>query len=198
MRQPPSVKKTSIIAGEGKSEKIFLEYLKTLYWTNDGKHVVKIYKNIQEGHGGGSSINVAGEVMNQFGCLPRDAIVLLLDQDIAGDLSCTDIKQQAIKRCRYKSVIPKDRIKCIMMLPCFEGFILRILGKKISGNSSYCKQQFEMIFGKKAPKVDQGNYTRHCPKKLLEEKRKQISELDKLIRYFEIATKADFSSYFGG
>lgn len=198
MRKPPSVKKTSIIAGEGKSEKIFLEYLKSIYWIKGGQHSVSVHKNIQEGHGGGSSINVAGEVMNQFGCLPRDAIVLLLDEDIAGDLSCTDITRQALKRCRYKSVIPKDRIKCIMMRPCFEGFILRILGKRILENSSHCKQQFEIIFGEKAPKVDKGNYTRHCPKKLLEEKRKQISALDELIRYFEIATKADFASYFDG
>lgn len=196
MRQPTSVKKTSTIAGEGKSEKIFLEYLRALYWMKGGQHFVHIHKNIQQGHGGGSSIDVASEVMNQFCRLPRDGIVLLLDKDIAGELSCHDITQQAIKRCRYKSVIPRDKIKCIMMYPCFEGFILRILGKKAPGNSSYCKQQFETIFDKQAPKVDKGNYTKHCPKTLLEEKRQQIPELDALIKYFEIATKAEFTSYF--
>lgn len=196
MKKVVSVKKTSIIAGEGKSENIFLEYIKSLYWKK-GQHDILVHKNIQQGNGGGSSVSVAQEVMKRCGIFPRDAIVLLLDKDIAGEMSCTDITRKALQICKCRSVIPKDKIKCIMMTPCFEGFILRILGKKPLDNSSYCKQGFEKIFGKKAPKVNAGLYATYCPKELLENRRKCIPELNELIKYFEVTTKDGFIEYFG-
>lgn len=196
MRNLRIANQTSIIAGEGKSERIFLTYLKNIYWSKEGKHIVTIHKNIQEGHGGGSSIDVAREVMNQFGARLYGAIVLLLDSDVAQNIKPSDICTKALSKCRYRHVVPKDKVKCIMMSPCFEGFILKILEKKVPGNSSYCKQSFEAILGKKAPKVDLGNYANHCPKSLLEEKRKYIPELNDLIAYFEIANKDDFDKYF--
>ena len=184
MKGKKCANKTSIIAGEGKSERIFLEYLKNIYYLRGGGHSIKIHRNNQNGHGGGSTVDVAKEIL--YRCCSRhyDAIFLLLDSDIAGDVGCRELLKSAKKKGRRIGEIP-NKSKCLKMLPCFEGFMLKIVDQSVPANSPECKRCFESFFHSSAQKMTEAQYRKFCPKELLEAKRKNFPLLDELITYFE-------------
>ena len=189
-------KNTSLASGEGKADRQFLTYLKDCYAQRDFQHAIHIHSNYKDGHGGGSSIDVAKEALQK--CLERDyeAILLLLDSDIAKD-DCKTLIQKAKQRFpkRERGKLPK-KSKCIFATPCLEALLLKICTVSTPSSTATCKNAFKKRFGKEAHKLDDKDFATHFPKELLEERRACIEELDTLIRYFEIATRKDFSAYF--
>lgn len=195
MKNKHSINSTSIAGGEGKTEINFLDYIKRIYTSRENNHSIHIAKNTH----GGDTISVAIKVMNLFQGREFDAILLFIDNDRAKNYACDGLIKKAKKRCPkpIQVKIPK-LFKCIRSYPCTEGFLLKISGESCPGTSPNCKSQFKTKFGKDADAFTQRDYEKHFSKALLDDKRGEIPELNELIRYFEIATKADFSSYFGG
>ena len=125
-------KKTSIASGEGKADKIFLTYLKKLYGSRQAQHHIDIPSNNNDGHTGGSSVDVVKEVMQKCFSRDYDALLFLLDGDIL-QYDCARLMRKAKERCRkdIRCKIP-DRYKCVIAQPCLEGLLLTIY-KRMSG-----------------------------------------------------------------
>lgn len=187
-------KSTSIAGGEGKTEEVFLKYLKQIYLKGDYEHSIHIPTTTN----GGDPICVAKKIMNTLQNRTADAILIFLDNDRAKGYSCETIIMSAKKKCplAIRQKVP-CLSKCIKTFPCTEGLLLRITGHKIYSDSSLCKEKFEKIFKKNAAQFRDIDYAKYFPKNILDNKRSEILELDELIKYFEIATKVEFINYFG-
>lgn len=164
-----SAKKTILIFGEGLGEEIFLKHLRSLYSQDSGAHA-----KIQKGRGGAAERVVAdshktpGDFDKRFVVIDNDKTKEEMDR----------ARQEAKKRS----------IELIENTPCLEFLLLLILenGQKINErSSSWCKKEFESKYIDKKKRSESREYAKFFPKKLLDDKRREISELDKLISIFE-------------
>jgi len=191
-------KKTVYHVIEGKAEGIFLEYLKLLY-CSDPK-LVEFSQNIQKG---GNPDQLIADALKNSG---RDRCLVWIDEDVA----VKNDTRQALAHNWHISE-PEELIICpirdlqarfnqsrkkpvlVVSRPvCFEGFILRILGKeavipescqnfsiKTRGREpDDLKAAFDNVLGEVSPLE---YYKTHLSHGTLERKRKSILELDLLI-----------------
>ena len=157
------VKKTLLIFGEGSREEIFLKHLKKLYSYNRGVEI-----KIKKGKGGdapGIVIN-ADKVLGDF-----DRRIVVLDND----------KSKA-EMAKAREESKNRKIELLENTPCLEFLFLSIVNKKPNGkNSSWCKSEFESKYLSSKKRGEPSEYDKLFPQKLLDSKRMEVDELNKLI-----------------
>ncbi|ANT65127.1 RloB domain-containing protein [Prosthecochloris sp. CIB 2401] len=164
-RYKREIKKTLLVVGEGDSEKAFLQHLRSLYCTRgDGVKVT-----IRNAHGKGPD-NVVNFAIRQLNVCSYDACVVVLDTDIPW----TE---------RLKKKAKKANIELVGSSPCLEGFLLLILGTYPPEQSVQCKKDIKRFLG--IDLTEWESYASSFPKTLLEDARLKISQLDRLLRYYE-------------
>lgn len=154
-------KKTLLLYCEGADEKVFLDYLKTLFSKDSGTHT-----EIKDNHGGGANdalVNVAKQI-------PADVVVCIYDTDRGVD---ADLKKRAGER----------KILCVENSPCLEAFLLNILENKdyTSHPTDACKKRFEKNYLDGKKRSDKRNYEKIFPKDMLIKQAKRIENLKMLI-----------------
>jgi len=153
--------------GEGFGEEIFLKHLRKIYSLNSGVAVT-----VRKGKGGCpeniviDAIRVPGEFNKK---------IVLLDND----------KPEA-EMLKARQTAKVNKIKLIENSPCLEFLLLEILeGKPKEKASERCKKEFESKYAEKQKRSDPNKYEELFPKKLLDDKRSKIPELEKLISIME-------------
>jgi len=159
--------KTLLVFGEGLGEGMFLKHLKSLYSYKSGVAITV------KGGRGGSAHNIVIDADKVPGAFGRKIVVLDNDKTKA---EMTNSRQEAENRS----------IELIENTPCLESLLLTILDKKPAGKSSdWCKSEFEAKYLERKKRGEPDEYEKLFPKKLLETKRSDISELNKLILVME-------------
>ena len=161
MKRRPS--RTVLLIGEGKTEEIFLEHLKSLYIF----HRCGVAATIQSAGGGGPA-HIVDHAIKQSHLKDFDRILVLLDTDIS-------IKVDTRNKAR------KHKIELVKSPPCFEGLLLDILNQRVPPKNTDCKKQCKQHFTKPLTKID--SY-KNLTKKLLEKRRGDVPPLDKLLNSF--------------
>lgn len=191
-------KKCTLISGEGKADRLFLEYLKGLYQTRESTNIVQVYKNNKDGHSGGSSIDTIREVMCACGNRGReyDAITLLLDYDIVGSAP-SELYKIALKKCprSFRSKIPNN-YKLIFLKPCLEGLYLDILEDAHPDTANLCKSRFQGIVGCAAHNMKETNFSQFFPIERLTKAMSRIASLNSIISLFRLSGESPDYDWF--
>ncbi len=164
-----AAKQTLLIYGEGLGEEMFLKYLRGLYNRNSGISVT-----IRNGKGG-TPKDVVVCAVNEIGGF--DNRIVVVDND-KGEQEITGARKEAKSRS----------IELIENLPCLEALLLSVLREGelfINKTSAWCKKEFESDYIEKKKRRDINEYKKTFPKALFEERRKSITELNKLISLME-------------
>ena len=160
-------KKTTLIIGEGSTEKAFLRYVKELYITRD----MDISVNVECG-AGGSPCNVVEKAIRLCGSRGYDKCFVLIDEDIP-----LNADKKLLSRMKRR-----PRIEILKATPCIEGLFLTILGDEENLISKNCKSNFESKYLASDKKTDKRAYERLFSKEMLDEKRKVVDELNSILR----------------
>jgi hypothetical protein len=161
-----SARSTLLLVGEGKTEKVFLKYLCSLY-CNNGEGVAA---TIKQARGKGPE-NVIGKTARYAQNNGYDRHVALLDKDIPWS-------EKIVKFARQK------RIDLVESNPCIEGLFLSIMNKSVPDSPQKCKAAIINFFPSLKP-LERESYAQYFSKTVLEEARKRIPELDRLLQYLE-------------
>lgn len=159
------VRKTLLIVGEGDSEEAFLKHLRDLYCSG-GAGVAATVRNA---HGKGPE-NVIDYAARQARIYSYDARTALLDTDIPW----TD---------KLKKDARKAKIDMVGSIPCFEGLLLSILGKRPPGKSVDCKKTIQQFID--IDLTERQAYAKPFSKGVLEATRLKVVELDQLLKAYE-------------
>jgi len=167
-------KESIVLFGEGKTEAIFLSYLKLVYEAdNDGRLKIKVDKGQ-----GKSPKDVADRLVNKLLKIGNyDRSLLLIDSDLEHKIS--------------KALLQKNKITLLQSDPqCIEGLMLNILGKLPKGASHISSKDLKSTFMKLLNTNEKGymmKLAKECPKifpkSLLENKRSQIPTLDAILQF---------------
>lgn len=160
-------KKAVLIVGEGPTEKAFLQYIKELYITRHADVAVKI-----ECGSGGSPRSVIEKTIRLRSSRAYDKCFVLMDKDRPLELNKTIKKRIKEKPC----------IEILWAAPCIEGLFLSILDNTNPNLSDDCKREFEKNYIPSNKKTDKGSYTGIFTKDVLNQQRKNISELDAILK----------------
>lgn len=156
------MRKTKLIVVEGKAEEVFVKHLVSLYVVR-GASTHPTVKNAR-GKGGTHVLDIALRHMRsaQF-----DQVALVLDTDVQWGP-----KEQRTALDHGMSVIEN--------LPCFEAFLLEIMGIVEQGASKDQKKRFLKELGGEAhnPQLIQKNFS----KELIEREKLRVVNLQELIR----------------
>ena len=161
MKRRPS--RTVLLIGEGKTEKIFLKHLKSLYISRGCGVAV----NIQSADGKGPEY-IVNYAIRRSCRIQSDRILVLLDTDISIEV---DTRNKA----------SNNNIELVESTPCFEGLLLDILKQRVPPKSAQCKKQCRQHFT--GPLTEIESY-KNLTKKLLEKRRGDVPPLDKLLNSF--------------
>jgi hypothetical protein len=168
-RKPRCAKTTLLIFGEGLGEETFLKYLKGLYARDSGKSV-----KILNGKGG-SAVGIVQDAARRQGAFDRRVVVL--DNDKGG-------AEMVAARNEAKN----NGIELVENTPCLEAVLLAVLnqGKTFScKTTALCKKEFESKHLDKQKRTQVREYEKVFPQKLLDERRSNVAELDRLIGLME-------------
>ena len=152
---------TILFVGEGKTECAFLSHIMSLYISRGCGVSVKI----RNAHGKGSD-HVVDYAIRQCRNSDFDRVVVLLDSDMAMSASVR-------RRARSK------KIQMIESNPCLEGLLLKILGRHVPATSELCKKQTGHALP--ARLTTQVDYGADFPMDIMEDRRKHVPELGKLL-----------------
>lgn len=167
-------KKTVLIVGEGPTEKAFLQYLKDMYVTREMDIAVKV-----ECGSGGSPKSVVEKAVRLKGSRAYDKCFVLVDADLPFE---TDGELE--KRMRKK-----PRIEILNATPCIEGLLLAILDSNFSQQATTSDESKRIFETKHLPedkKTDKRSYERIFSKQVIEERRREVPELDAVLKAMEI------------
>ena len=158
--------RTLLIFGEGLGEEMFLKHLKGLY-SQDCNVAITIRKGK-----GGDAKNIVIDASKISGAFDRKVVILDNDKPLAE-------MQSARQEAKNK------RIELIENTPCLEFLLLSILGQHPKNNSADCKSGFESKYINKQKRCELGEYQKLFSKSVLENKRKILVILDKIIIIME-------------
>lgn len=166
IRKPRKPNWTVLAVGEGETEKAFLHFLKTRYSTRDDGIFIKILYA-----GGGGPECVIGHAIKMN---PKnyDRAFVVLDKDI----SC---------RSSYLRKAKTHKLEIIWCVPCIEGLFLKLLEPALDPSvksSADCKSIFEDKYLGEDEKLDPEKYAGIFSLALIESRRRQIQELDRIIK----------------
>lgn len=165
-------RKSIVLFGEGKTEAIFLNHLKSVY---QGHQDLKI--KVDKGQGKCPK-DVAERLVNKLLRVGHyDRSLLLIDSDIEHQLT--------------NHFLSKHKITLVLSKPqCIEGLMLAILGKLPKGAPHSRSKVLKSTFIKLLDTTESGyamKLVKACPqlfpKELLESKRPSIPELDQILRF---------------
>ena len=190
------IKKSRYLSLEGERERVLYEFLHNLYKPKDNNI------NIQKSNiDGGDQLHILDKATKECNN-GRDMCIAWFDDDfkingekkqhenfikalsnawnceIEKDIEYKDLQKKYNKNCDKKPIL-------IVSNPCsIEGLILRIFDKKIleKPTTNKLKMAVDGLFGKLK---DTEYYKKYLTKELLEKKRKEIYELDLLLKIFE-------------
>lgn len=151
-----------IFIGEGKAEKAFLLYLRSIYSINTLKVTIKAA-------GGKGPSNVIGDAIAISKIGDYDEISVLLDTDI-------EWPAHKIKEAKERG------IELVASTPCLEGLLLDILNQKTryKCKSDECKKLLHgQLTGKETEK---DSYHKLFTKEVLDNARGRVKSLDTLIK----------------
>jgi hypothetical protein len=158
-------RKTLLVMGEGDCEYAFLKYLKSIY-CSDSFGVKVTIRNAQ----GGGPDSIIYQVIRQIRLASYDRQIALLDTDLAWP-------------DKLKKNAKNHKIEMIGSIPCLEGLLLSVLSKPVPETSDICKKNLREYT--KVDMTEWQHYAPHFSKEAFEEARKILTELDKLLKYFE-------------
>lgn len=159
------VRKTLLIVGEGDSEEAFLKHLRDLYCSGGAGVAV----TVRNAHGKGPE-NVIDHAARQARIYSYDARIALLDTDIPW----TD---------KLKKSARKSKIDMVGSMPCFEGLLLSILGKRPPEQCADCKKAIQQLMD--IDLTERQSYAKNFPKVVLNAARLKVVELDILLKAYE-------------
>lgn len=159
-------KETYLLCGEGRRDLIFLRHIKNLYSRENDLRITIVNAN------GGSIPTIINYVRRLLGGFSKRIVMLDIDKS-----------EEEIQKGR--KIANDNGIILIENSPCLEMLFLLILDIKCSNlNSQQCKSKFEKeTLADKDENIEQFN--KMFPKKILDIKRVQIDNLDKIIRLIE-------------
>ena len=160
-----AVRKTLLVVGEGDTEEAFLKYLRSLYCC-DGRGVTVTVRNA---HGKGPE-HVIDHTIRQTKMYQYGLCIAFLDTDIVWSA-------RLLKRAR------QYKVTMVGSTPCFEGLLLSILGMKVPELSLECKKEIQRLLA--IDLTDRHAYATHFPQEVLQCARGHLTELDKLLRFFQ-------------
>lgn len=155
------VVRTLLLVGEGGAEKAFLEHLKSIYCPRGSG----VFVTVRDAHGKGPE-QVVEQTIRWLQNADFDHRATLLDTDLAWP-------ERTRKRARQK------RLELVGSAPCLEGLLLRILGRPVPSSSDGCKRALGAELSGRATAPE--SYRTLFPSSLLEERRRDIPELARLI-----------------
>ncbi len=156
--------KTLLIVGEGYDEEAFLKYFKPLLAPRGCGLEVKV-KNA----GGKTAKHIIEWTIRQIANVDYDQVAVMLDTD-------TDWSDEIARLAKSKKII------VLTSTPCFEGVMLRALGKPANGNSEALKRAFEPYVQNDA--TDSRNYAASFTVETLINARKNEPSIDGLLKLF--------------
>lgn len=164
---PKHVRNTVLLCCEGKADQVFIAYLRTTYTAGrPGAPHVK-----PKPAGGKGSNNVIDTLLGEAKCSQPDKLVALLD----GDLPPSIAKRREAERKHVQSII---------LTPCLEGLLLKILGQPVQNTCQECKDRLKQIDSREP--FETGFYAQNFPRALLDQARKKVAELDELLTLFGV------------
>lgn len=159
--------KTLLVFGEGFGEEMFLKHLKSLY-----SYKSNVAITVKKGKGGDAQ-SIVIDADRTPGAFDRK--IVILDNDKA-KTEMAKARQEAKNR----------NIELVENTPCLEFLFISILDKKPNEkNSDWCKGEFESKYLDKKKRGEMSEYIKLFPKKLLDNQRLKISELNKLVLIME-------------
>lgn len=164
-------KHTVFIYCEGRTDKLFAQHLKNLYVIRGTKKIT-----LKEGTGGGFSTFISNTLKY---AQERDYDVKCILLDSNGK------KPKELKDSETKS--ENHHISLIWQKPCLEGVLLRILKATAlpqNTSSKKCKDIFKKEYPNDHP-LKETSLEKLFPKDILNKQRKDIPELDQLIKIME-------------
>jgi hypothetical protein len=166
-------KTTILIVGEGRTEKAFLQYLQELYISREADKTAKVQRAY-----GGSPEDVVWKAVSLRKNRDYDYCYVLID-------SIPEFKPDSEL---LNAMNLQPLIKILYSTPCIEGLFLDILehrGFSKSGwNSEKCKSWFEKKYIPSDKKTDKRSYGRYFSKKVIEDRKIRIEELNKIVSIF--------------
>ena len=162
---PKHVRKTVLLCCEGKADQALIAYLRATYTA--GRPGAPHVKPKQAG--GKGSNNVIDTLLGEAKCSQPDKLVALLD----GDAPPSTVKRREAER---------KNVGLIVLSPCLEGLLLKILGQPVPGSSQECKDRLKPIDSREP--FESGFYAKNFPKNLLDQARSRVAELDALLVLF--------------
>lgn len=154
--------RTLLLVGEGYHEKAFLNHLKQLYAPRGCGLSVAV-----KSAGGKSAKHIIEWTTRQIANTAYDNVAVMLDTDT--DWSPALAKQAKAKRIQ---VLPSE--------PCFDGLMLRLLGKHPVGDSAELKKLLAPYLNNDP--TEQQSYVAHFGKACLEAGRKNEPSIDALLK----------------
>lgn len=193
------VKKVTLISGEGKADRNFLNYLKTLYCARDSGHVIHVYQNNAPGHAGGSSRDVIKETMLACCNYGRsyDAFVVILDRDICPTTDQGRLYSDAVNTLKpaFRTQIPGN-FRFIFLDPCLEGFLLDIITASHPPLSFECKHKLQNIIGFDSANISAACFQQRFPEALLNQRKASLQPLSQLYELFHLANSREYEKWF--
>ena len=171
MKIKRQVRHTIFIYCEGKTDYLFVRHLKKLYLLRGAKKIT-----LKRGTGGKLPTFIL-ETMKNAQVREYDEKYIVLDSD--------NKKNQELETEEKKSL--NKGIKLIWQKPCLEGVFLRILkGKQfIEKTSKLCKSIFNREYISNNTPLTETLLEKLFTKDILNKKRREIQELDQLIKLME-------------
>jgi len=164
-----SANKTVLIYGEGLAEEIFIKYLRGIYTFNT--NVAITVRRGKEGTADGIVMH-AHKTQGAF-----NKRIVVLDNDKP---------KREMEKARILG--NEENIILCKNTPCLESLLLSILNKGKSfanKTSNWCKKEFESRYIDNKKRGDSDCFTKLFPKKLLNEMRRKIPELDNIVCIME-------------
>jgi hypothetical protein len=119
--------------------------------------------------GGKGGNNVISTLIGQAACVQYDLLVACLDMDVPPD-------------CESRRKAKREKVTCIELYPCLEGFLLDILGHPVPEDSAGCKHRLRQV-DQRDP-YDPGFFADNFPRNVLDTRRAAVPALDALLRVY--------------
>lgn len=166
-RKRRSAKETFLLCGEGDREVFILRHIKKLYSSENDVAVKIINAN---GGSAPSIVNYASRLLGEY-----SRRIVICDSD-----------KPAKEMAKAREIANNQKIIFIENAPCIESLFLSILGKNCDNlTSNQCKRKFESEILANSRSDSVAEYEKIFTKEILNTKRRQIGNLDKIIRIVE-------------
>lgn len=160
------------MVGEGPSERIFLQHLKTLFWCKNCDHNVKI-----DNANGGAPELIVHRANQLIANMSYSKCAIILDTDRPWE------EADLLRIIRDQN--PSVEISVIGSTPCLEGLMLNIIERKYPRKSDECKKRFRAKYIEDRYRRDSRKYAIVFPEEVIDEASKRIEGLDLIIRFLK-------------